>query len=149
MRKIIRIGFPILCVGIILVTFWMLADIKEKAESGELKTEENVENEVENNIENTANNIKNSIENNIENDIVNDSTNEVINQNSVFSTEREVNLNKAIYILEQIVEDENVYYTDEGMEEERFIIAVRDKESTEAKKYYIVDIETGEVEIYY
>lgn len=138
MRKIIRIGFPILCVGIILVTFWMLADIKEKAESNKLNTEENSESDAENTIEN---NVENSIENEVED--------KVSNQSSVFATENEISLNKAIYILEKIVDDENIYYTDEGMEEERYIVAVRDKETTQAKKYYIVDLETGEAEIYY
>ena len=134
MRKVVRIGFPILCIGIILVTFWMIGDIKKKVK--ENKTTSKIENKVEN-----------EITNEIANEIVDE--NENTGENSFLGTEKDVKFNKATYILKKIVTDENVYFTDEGMEENRYIIAVRDKETTETKQFYIIDIETEEIEIYY
>ena len=43
----------------------------------------------------------------------------------------------------------NVYYSNEGIENGKYIIAVRDIETTTAKIYYIVDIENEVVDIYY
>ena len=45
MKKIVRIGFPIVCLLIIAVTFWMLIDIKDQVEDKKQK-EEVAENEL-------------------------------------------------------------------------------------------------------
>ena len=37
MKKIVKIGFPILCIAIIVATFIMLADIKGKVEENKSK----------------------------------------------------------------------------------------------------------------
>ena len=68
-----------------------------------------------------------------------------------FGTETDVNVSKAIYILKDQLEiDEQTYYlTSEGEENGKYIIAVRNSETTVAQQYYIIDIEKQNVEIYY
>ena len=133
MKKSIKIGFPIICVGIIAVTFGMMADIKNKA---------NESDSIQNEVSHLKNEVDNSIENNniIENDEQTDLENE---------TYYDGNSERAILLLEDKIDDNNVYFTSEGIEEGRYIVAVRNKETTIAEKYYIVDLEKEEVEVYY
>ena len=139
MRKSIKIGFPIICIGIIIVTFIMLNDIKKKAE---LSKDTNKR-------ENTENVEDNSVKNNIENTINNEVTEE--DRESFFGSEIEVNMNKAMYIFKNQyqINDEYYYLTSEGEEKGRYIIAIRNKETTEVEQYYIINIESEEIEIYY
>lgn len=125
MKKSVKIGFPIVCVGIIAITFGMMADIKNRVEDNKLrKTQEKY---LENQISNSENNIEKQNEN----------------------ISYDGNVDRAISLLEDEIDDINVYFTSEGIEDGRYIIAVRDTETTEAKQYYIIDLEKEEVEIYY
>lgn len=133
MKKSIKIGFPIICVGIIAVTFGMMADIKNKA---------NESDSIQNEVSHLKNEVDNFIENNniIENDEQTDLENE---------TYYDGNSERAILLLEDKIDDNNVYFTSEGEENGRYIVAVRNKETTIAEKYYIIDLQTEEIEIYY
>ncbi len=138
MKKIVRIGFPIICLLIIAVTFWMLIDIKDQVEEDKKQKEEVAENELiqdDNQI----------IQNKIENEVIGNSTG-----SAFFSDEKDVYVNKAVQVLKKEIEfTDKQYCTGEGEEDGRYIIAVRNSETTEAEKYYIVDIENGKFEAYY
>lgn len=151
MRKSIRIGFPIVCVGVIVITFGMINDIKNKAEMNKEKAQKQEESnfvEMDPNENVLENQISNSVINEIQNGI---STEDGDSSNSFFGTETDVNISKAIYILKEQIEidEQKVYLTSEGEEEGRYIIAARNIETTETEEYYIIDIEKQEVEIYY
>lgn len=145
MKKSVKIGFPIVCVGIIAITFGMMVDIKSKAEvrNKEMKKEGSSYSENNNDIENKNNDsqVDNELENKINNTIV---ENDYI---------EETKINSAIDILKKKVYDnknnENIYFSSEGEEDGKYIIAVRDIDTTEAKQYYIIDLKNELVEIYY
>lgn len=131
MKKIVKIGFPILCIAIIVATFIMLADIKGKVEENKSKKTKET----------------NETVNEVENEVVN----EVQEETGLLSkTEESVQFDKAAQILKgKVTISNNQYITNENEEDGRYIIAIRNKETTEAEVYYIVDVETGEYEIYY
>lgn len=135
MKKIVKIGFPILCIAIIVATFIMLADIKGKVEENKSKKTKE------------TNETVNEVENEVENEVVN----EVREETGLLSkTEESVQFDKAAQILKgKVTISNNQYITNENEEDGRYIIAIRNKETTEAEVYYIVDVETGEYEIYY
>ena len=148
MKKIVKFGFPIVCVAIIIFTFWLMSDMKDKVDdkkSDKEEIEENVNEISENEI------VENSIGNKDYNEIgldVNQTNNKT--ESSFFSNEGDIYLNKAIPVFrDKIKINENQYFTSEGEEEGRYIVALRNSETTEAEIYYIVDIETGFFEIYY
>ena len=148
MKKIVKFGFPIVCVAIIIFTFWLMSDMKDKVDdkkSDKEEIEENVNEISENEI------VENAIGNKDYNEIgldVNQTNNKT--ESSFFSNEGDIYLNKAIQVLrDKIKINENQYFTSEGEEEGRYIVALRNSETTEAEIYYIVDIETGFFEIYY
>lgn len=154
MKKIVKIGFPIVCVGVIVVTFGMINDIKKKTEikkqnSGS-KEESHYENDVQNDVENV---IESDVQDDVDNVIESESKNEIESdtESSFFGTETDVNINKAIYILKEQIEidEEKFYLTSEGEENGRYIIAVRNIETTTTEQYYIIDLQKQKVEIYY
>ena len=142
MRKIIRIGFPILCVSIIGGTFILLNKTAERINRNKL-----VENEEENIVYQEENVINETVENEIiENEIV---------ENTVYIDEEEAKLKekenkeKAIEIVKKLAPPlSNTYYTNEGMVGNYYIVAIRDNETKKEKIYYGVDIEKKEIEIY-
>ena len=144
MRKAIKIGFPIVCIGVITITFWMMSDIKKKAQENK---DESVKNEIVVN-ENTVEN-KNETENKIDDENSVDTGNLGKTDNSIINARDEKNFEIAIGILRKNITEKDVYYTKEGVENGRYIVAVRDSNTTIAKQYYIIDIETNEFEIYY
>lgn len=145
MRKVIKIGFPILCVSVIGVTFYLLNNAQKRV--NELKENSNSKVTVEEN----------------EVDLIEEDDDDYVEENNItysVSLEDEKKLeqevedqeNKAMELVEEIyarTSNAEVYYTSEGMEDDKYIIAVRDEETTEAIIYYIVDIVEESVEIYY
>lgn len=129
MKKIVKIGFPIVCVAIIIFTFWLMIDMKEKVDANSDKKNE------------TSEKIDNSLNKNTENKVADD---------TLLNSKDYIYLRKSIQVLEdEIKVKDNQYFTSEGEEDGRYIVALRDAETTEAKIYYIVDVDTGEYEIYY
>lgn len=129
MKKIVKIGFPIVCVAIIIFTFWLMIDMKEKVDANSDKKNE------------TSEEIDNSLNKNTENKVADD---------TLLNSKDYIYLRKSIQVLEdEIKVKDNQYFTSEGEEDGRYIVALRDAETTEAKIYYIVDVDTGEYEIYY
>lgn len=129
MKKIVKIGFPIVCVAIIIFTFWLMIDMKEKVDANSDKKNE------------TSEEIDNSLNKNTENKVADD---------TLLNSKDDIYLRKSIQVLEdEIKVKDNQYFTSEGEEDGRYIVALRDAETTEAKIYYIVDVDTGEYEIYY
>lgn len=146
MKKSVKIGFPIVCVGIIAITFGMMADIKNKAEA---KNKE-MEKEKSSYSENNSNEIKNKNDGlQIDNKLDNEISNSLVEKGELVETK----INSVIDILKKKIYDnkniDNIYFSIEGEENGKYIIAVRDAETTEAKQYYIIDLEKEEVEIYY
>lgn len=137
MKKIVKIGFPIVCVAIIIFTFWLMADMKEKvAENNDKKNE-------------ISEDIDNSLEQNDEN-VLNQNSENKVGEEALLNSKDDIYLRKVIQVLEnEIKVKDNQYFTSEGEEDGRYIVALRDAETTEAEIYYIVDVDTGEYEIYY
>ena len=124
MRKIVKIGFPILSIAIILFTFGLMADIKGKVK--EKKAEQGQTSEIVDNNENK------------------------VAEDTLINSKDDIYLRKAIQVLKnEITISENQYFTNEGEEDGKYIVALRDKETTEADIFYIVNVDTGEYEIYY
>lgn len=155
----IKIILPIICVIIVVVTFVLLFDMKKKAGNNEANNIVDTENVVEN----TNTNI---VEENIieENTIVNETetntvSNTVENTNAVqsevvSSSEDNLSADKqakaAKLVAEHWGEDNSVYFTNESVaSKNEYIVAVRDKSTTEVKEYFRVNIETGKVKVEY
>lgn len=152
-----KLILPIICIVIVVITFVLLFDMKKKAGNNEDSNNVNTENVVEN----TNTNI---IEENIieENTVVNETeTNTVVddNENTVTSevvSNKDDNLSadkqaKALKLVkEHWGEDDSIYFTNESVaSNNEYIVAVRDKSTTEVKQYFRVNIETGKVKVEY
>ncbi len=138
MRRIVKIGFPIVCVVVIGGTFFALHKLEKKVENSKEK----------NTIKTSTNdNISNNIEKNI------DSKKEVSFSTPIQKEVEKMNTEleeKAIEILKKTYTfNDDVYFTNEGIEDGNYIIAVRYKETTSAKIYYEIDIENEKVEVHY
>lgn len=153
----IKIILPIICVIIVIVTFVLLFDMKKKtdykSDNNNLNTENVVANTniVEENIveENT---ITDETENNTVSNTV-ENTNAV--QSEVVSS-KDDNLSSdkqakaAKLVAEHWGEDNSIYFTNESVaSKNEYIVAVRDKATTEVKQYFRVNIETGKVKVEY
>jgi tRNA A37 N6-isopentenylltransferase MiaA len=138
MKRIIKIGFPILCVAVVGGTFYLLNKTLDKVNTGEA-----VDNET------------NYSENNTTLEETNDTTvipSTTSYQEEVDKTNQESeNKTKAKELAEKKdgARTQKVYFTNEGKEDDKYLVAVRDEETTEALIYYLVDVETETVEIYY
>jgi tRNA A37 N6-isopentenylltransferase MiaA len=138
MKRIIKIGFPILCVAVVGGTFYLLNKTLDKVNTGEA-----VDNEI------------NYSENNTTLEETNDTT--VIPSTTSYQEEvdkanqESENKTKAKELAEKKdgTRTQKVYFTNEGKEDDKYLVAVRDEETTEALIYYLVDVETETVEIYY
>lgn len=152
-----KLILPIICIVIVVITFVLLFDMKKKAGNNEDSNNVNTENLVEN----TNTNI---IEENIieENTVVNETeTNTVVddNENTVTSevvSNKDDNLSadkqaKALKLVkDHWGEDDSIYFTNESVaSNNEYIVAVRDKSTTEVKQYFRVNIETGKVKVEY
>ena len=100
MRKIFKIGFPILCVAVIGGTFILLNKTTEKINRLKLKDEEDEEFYQEENIIDDESFYQNETVNNIVNEITNNTVNNVINNtvnNSVVKNISNMNVANEIH----------------------------------------------------
>lgn len=141
MRRIIKIGFPIVCLAIIAGTFVLLNKTAEKINRNKLVEEDESFNEVLNETEQLP-----------DENVVN----ETANENVVITTDPEEiktieagNRAKAIDIVKRLAPPmSNVYYTNEGTENGLYIVAIRDNDTKIPNIIYSVDIESEKLEIY-
>jgi len=140
MNKVIKIIFPVICIFIILGTFFLLNKTQEKANGISENTNLNKNNEIETE-KNKEQNEENKVDNLYATSIEDKENQKIIEQQN---EERAIELASNTY-----GDINNVYYSNEGIENGKYIIAVRDIETTTAKIYYIVDIENEVVDIYY
>ena len=140
MKRIVKIGFPIACVVVIGGTFFALNKLQKKVKVSK-----------KDNTVNTS--VSENVSEKIDNDI--DTINEVSfstpiqNDEQVKDSEKQ-NEEKAIEILKKTYSlNDDVYFTNEGKEDNSYIIAVRNKDTTAAKIYYEVNIENEKVNVHY
>jgi len=138
MRKIIRIGFPILCVAVIGGTFILLNKTAERINKNSLKEKDTYENIAENPSTNNAviYETKTEIENTVSN-VEEAKTQEIKNKA------------RAIEIVKQLAPPmTNCFYTNEGMIGEEYLVAIRDNDTKNVKIYYSVNIQKEKIQIY-
>ena len=134
MRKLIKIGFPIVCIAIIGGTFVLLDRTTSKINRNKLSSDESSIYE-ENVIETEVSNGEEVLEN-------------IVNSEDVKIKEID-NKAKAIELVKRLSPPlTNVYYTNEGKVEDNYLVAVRDSETQIIKIYYVVDINNEKIEIY-
>lgn len=134
MKKVIKIGFPILCVAVIGGTFFLLNKTTSKINRNRL-SEDDEEIIVANNVIEENGNLEEVQEN-------------ILSPEEV--KEQEVkNKAKAIEIVKKLAPPtENTYYTNEGMVGSEYLVAIRDNETKDAQIYYTVNIGSEKIEIY-
>lgn len=135
MKKVIKIGFPILCLAVIGGTFILLNKTTQKINRNKLP-EENITEDVTNTDE------KNDIEENIVEENV------VLNSEEAKTIEIE-NKAKAIELVKKLAPPTtDVYYTNEGTVQNKYLVAIRDNDTKNVNIYYIVDVENEKIQIY-
>lgn len=159
MRKYLKYIVPVVCVLVVIITFYMIFDIKAKVEEQNYNTDDIAVNEVENEVKNEAE-IENVVEENtveeekIENTVSNTtsqnttSKEEVSEEEDKYSTRK---LDEAKALVKKAWGDDNtVYFTNEGLNSEGlYMVAARDKTSTAVKNYFKVNLETKKVQVDY
>lgn len=135
MRKIIKIGFPIVCVAIIGGTFVLLNRTTNKINRNKLNSDEDSIYE-ENVIETKVSEGKEILEN-------------VVSSSEDVKVKEIDNKARAIELVKKLSPPlTNVYYTNEGKVEDNYLVAVRENDTQIVKIYYIVDINNEKIEIY-
>ena len=141
MKKVIKIGFPIVCIVLIGGTFILLnkfqSRVNDRAKINAEVSNSSKEIEKETGEENTV----------MENTSYTVSVEE---QEKEKKTEDE-NEKEAIDIIKNkytYIGTDDIYFTNEGKENGKYIVAVRQKSTTEASIYYIVDIEQKTYDMY-
>ena len=138
MRKVIKIGFPIFCIVVIGGTFILLNRTVKKINENGLKNKKSdisTENKTDdNNSFNEVNQVSYTVS---------------MDDKEKQEKSEENKKDKAVELVKQKeINRKNVYFTNEGVENGKFIVAIRDTSTTEAIIYYIVDIDTEELQIY-
>lgn len=162
-RKInIKILLPIICIIIVVITFVLLFDMKRKTNEVSNSSENSVK--TENIIDTTNTNTNISLENMVDENTVTNEVDEINVENTVETNTVQDNITsnsedrysenrqqKAIEIAEKYWgEDESIYFTNESVKsDDEYIVAAREKSSTEVKEYFKVNIKTKSVEVYY
>ncbi len=140
MRRIVKIGFPIVCIAIIAGTFILLNKTTEKINKNKMTKDEEM----------IADNIfyEENVEVNTENEVVNENT--TITPNTEEAKAQEIdNKAKAIEIVKKLAPPlTNVYYTNEGNENGLYIVAIRNNDTKIPNIIYAVDVENEKIEIY-
>ena len=153
----LKIWFPIVCIVIVGITFYMIHDMETKIENGDVvNTVNQKENEIiEENIVSENDTENETVTNEIENEV----SNETISNTSVKNeTKKPVaearpavtdKKQKAIELVKgQWGEDNSVNYTFEYINESgEYVVAVRDGASATVKNYFRVNLETESVEL--
>ena len=145
MKKIIKVGFPILCVAVIGGTFILLNKTLDRVNRNKLVEKESETNQISNQNTQSENYITNETlyENNVTNKVLSPKEEEEL------KNKEEENKLKAIEIVEKLAPpSSNNYYTNEGKDNDKYIVAIRDMDSKIAQIYYIVDIDKESIEIY-
>lgn len=156
MRKSLKIIVPIICVIVVIITFWMIFDIRDRVEEVNYGTndievnkvveseevEENVVEEDNTVVEETANTTTNTV---LDTNTVNE---EVSTDDDVYSKNK---LDQAKNLVQKAWgEDDKVYFTNEGINSDGlYMVAARDKTSTAVKNYFTVNLETKKVQVDY
>lgn len=157
MRKWIKYLFPVICVIVVIITFVLLFEMKEKAPMVAKLNETNAE-KVENNtnIENTNVVDDKNTNTNTNTDFSNDTSTVDENTQSKVTSDEDDSLSedkqkKARDLAQKNWgQDSSVYFTNESVKSDNeYIVAVRDKSTTAVKNYFKVNIETEKVEIDY
>lgn len=156
--------FPGICVFVVLITFVLLFDLQKKAskiasakDANEVKTENVVDST---NTNTNTSMIENVVDENVIGNETIENTNTVKNevktpQTAVTSGDDDkLAENKQKQAVELVKQhwgvDSKVYFTNESVNSKgEYIVAVREKSTTEVKEYFKVNIETGTVEIDY
>lgn len=153
--------FPAICVLVVVFTFVLLFDMQKKASeiaSTKNSNEVNTENVVDNTNTNTSTNTStNVVENEAEENTTTNNipSNVTAPQNAVTSGDddrlAESKQSQALELVKQKWgTDSKVYFTNESVKSNgEYIVAVRDKSTTEVKQYFKVNIDTGSVEVDY
>ena len=173
MRKLVRIGFPILCVAVVGGTLIAVGNLKKKADK--IAQERNsvnysntiVENKTNStvtttytykNTVNTTNNVSNTLVNTTANN-TSSTTNTTVNQTTTSNTkntevttedlEKTSEKERAIALVsKEWGEDPKVYFRYDGIDSNGYyIIAVIGKEDTYTKMFYKVDLTKNTVEV--
>ena len=155
MNKKLKIAIPIVCVLVVVITYWMIFDIKKKVNNMNEQDLNNTEmqNTVdENTIEedNTVEeeNIVNTAESTANNENTNSSSEEIAEKDDVYATNK---FDEAKYLVKKAWgDDDTVYFTNEGVTSEGlYIVAAREKSTTNVRNYFKVNIETKDVDVDY
>lgn len=135
MRRAIKIGFPILCVAVIGGTFILLNKTTERINRNRLPEDD----------EEVTTSEMQLVEEGTE-----ETTNQVVTVSSEEAKSQEMkNKAKAIEIIKKSAPPvSNSYCTNEGMAGDKYLVAIRDSVSKDAKIYYAVDVENETFEIY-
>ena len=148
----LKVWVPIICVIVVGVTFFMLHDIQNKIEK--MEDYENLANTNENNITNDVVNDQENQnfveENTIQNEIANNTVKNVsINQSNV-TTEPGITdkKQKAIELVKkEWGSDNSVDFVFDHVENDEYIVAVKDRSTATVKYYFRVNLETKTVEM--
>ncbi len=157
--------FPAICVLVVIITFVLLFDLQKKASNianAKNVNEVNIENIIDNtNINANTNTVENIVD---ENSVINETTqnNNTTSTQNVQTPQTAVTSgdddklaeNKQKQAVELVKQkwgtDSKVYFTNENVKSSgEYIVAARDKSTTEVKQYFKVNIETGTVEVDY
>jgi hypothetical protein len=148
MKKIVKIGFPIVCVAVVGGTFYLLNRASNKVNENSENTLNEVSEISDENISNASNELTELATRNDEVYSYALETDEKIAENENLEKE---NKEKAISLVKKKdgERNEKVYYTNEESDDDGYVVAVRRSSTTEAIIYYFVDVENETVEIYY
>lgn len=156
MRKYLKYIVPIVCVLVVIITFYMIFDIRSKVEEQYYNTDDIVaeENEVyEENIVEVENTVEeeNIVSENTtsENTVSNTASKEEVSEEEDSYSTKKLDEAKAL-VKKAWGEDDTVYFTNEGLNSEGlYMVAARDKTSTAVKNYFKVNLETKKVQVDY
>ncbi len=162
-RLNLKIWVPIICILVVVITFFMIHDIqnkvKDKDVSNTTNTEENQGEEISNETESIENDVQNEITNSPEDATTDSSQNTNPSaQNTTVSTNKNNTSptqpgitdqkQKAIELVKKELQDDTVNYVFDYVNEKgEYVVAVKDKVSATVKYYFRVNLETGAVEL--
>ena len=157
MKKWMKIIVPAVCVLIVVITFYMIFDIRKKVDDVNYNTNDiEVENVVEENTVDTNTIVENVVEadnnavdqNEITDPNADNSGEEVSEENDAYSNSK---FSEAENLVKKAWgEDDTVYFTIEGVNSEGlYLVAAREKSTTNVRNYFILNLETKKVEVDY
>ena len=157
MKKWMKIIVPAICVLIVVITFYMIFDIRKKVDDVNYNTNDiEVENVVEENTVDTNTIVENVVEadnnavdqNEITDPNADNSGEEVSEENDAYSNSK---FSEAENLVKKAWgEDDTVYFTIEGVNSEGlYLVAAREKSTTNVRNYFKVNLETKKVEVDY